>query len=330
MVFSFNKQEYRLSRDIPAELTRYQMPGSDASAIANEHIKVLVQELAANASKVFYSVYLVDKKITLRTIDEAPFFQAFLALQHDRSLEVAGLGKMLIKEGQFNIIYSPDTDIVSHHDGVREYITLGIEYGMNILDEWAAYFPLLAGFLESVRAGEPAVLLSRPEWITKEIQDITYKILHNSLEEGADQKYFSLLVNTLLFHLLYQAAQQQPASNYNHYEMDSIQTAREMIRKNIRYHFVIREIAQKVGMNEFKLKNGFRELFGNGVYEYLRSERMQVACQLLNESGRSIKEIASTTGYRSVNSFIKAFKKMYGVTPGEFRKNSLTLKHYLP
>jgi len=49
---------------------------------------------------------------------------------------------------------------------------------------------------------------------------------------------------------------------------------------------------------------------------------MQTARQLLNESGRSIKEIASLTGYRSVNSFIKAFKKMFGVTPGDFRKRA--------
>jgi AraC-like DNA-binding protein len=320
MVFSFNQQEYRLSRDIPAELTRYQIPGSSASAIANEYLKMIIQELAAGASKVFYSVYWVDKKATSRTRDDAPFFRAYLALQHDQHLEVAGLGKMLVKEGQFNFIYSPTLDVVRHQDGVREYISLGIEYDKAILEEWAVYFPLLGNFLEKAKAGEPAVLLPRPEWITKEIQDITYKLLHISLDDGANQKYFTLLVNTLLFHLLYQAVQQQPASNYNHYEMNSIQAARDMIRKNIRYHFVIREIAQKVGMNEFKLKNGFRELFGNGVYEYLRSERMQVARQLLGESGRSIKEIASMTGYRSVNSFIKAFKKMYGVTPGEFRK----------
>jgi len=147
-------------------------------------------------------------------------------------------------------------------------------------------------------------------------------MLHIPLEDPVQRKHFTLLVNTLLFHLLYQAVQQQPASNYNYYEVDSIQAARDMIRKNIRYHFVIREIAQKVGMNEFKLKNGFRELFGNGVYEYLRSERMQVARSLLADSGRSIKEIASMTGYRSVNSFIKAFKKMYGVTPGDFRKRA--------
>jgi len=322
MVFSYNQQDYRLTRDIPAELTRYQIPGSEASALANEHLQLLLQELPADNCKTFYSVIIVDKKLSFRLRDEAPFFRACLALQHDRHLDIAGLGKMVIKEGQFNLFYTPSTDLASQHDNVREYLTLSIEYDMSLLEEWAPYFPILATFLEQVRLGQPATLLPRPEWTTKEIQDITFRILHVSLEDPSQRKYFSLLVKTLLFHLLYQAVQQQPASNYNHYEIDSIQAARDMIKKNIRYHFVIREIAQKVGMNEFKLKNGFRELFGNGVYEYLRSERMQIARQLLTDSGRSIKEIASMTGYRSVNSFIKAFKKMYGVTPGDFRKRA--------
>src|SRR5579885_482465 len=104
MVFSFNQKEYRLSRDIPAELTQYLIPGSEASAIANEYLKLIVQQLAAAASNVFYSVYLVDKKASFRVRDEAPFFRAYLSLQHDRSLEIAGLGKMMIKEGQFNLI----------------------------------------------------------------------------------------------------------------------------------------------------------------------------------------------------------------------------------
>jgi AraC-like DNA-binding protein len=322
MVFSFNQQDYGLSQDIPAELTRYQLPGSDASAIVHEHLKLLIQEMPAGESRVFYSVYLVSKKTSLRVQDEGPFLRAYLALQHDRQMEVSGLGKMLIREGQFNLFYSPQFDLLSQFDGIREYVTLAIQYDLAILEEWALYFPLLAGFLEKIKGGQAATLLSRPEWMTKEMQDVIYRLLHVSLEDGSNQKYFVLLVNTLLFHLLHQAVLQQPASNYNHYEIDSIQAARDMIRKNIRYHFVIREIAQKVGMNEFKLKNGFRELFGNGVYEYLRSERMQTARQLLNESGRSIKEIASLTGYRSVNSFIKAFKKMYGVTPGDFRKRA--------
>ncbi|HVW62405.1 MAG TPA: hypothetical protein VHC48_20280 [Puia sp.] len=241
MVFSFNQKDYRLSRDIPAELTRYLIPGSDASALANEYLKLLVQELPAESSKAFYSVYLVDKKSNFRLKDDAPFLRAYLALQHDLHLDIAGLGKIVIKEGQFNIFYTPSTDLVSQHDNVPEYLTLYIQYDMALLEEWEPYFPVLADFLQSVRAGQPATLLPRPEWATKEIQDLAHRMLHISLEDPAQRKHFTLLVNTLLFHLLYQAVQQQPASNYNYYEVDSIHAARDMIRKNIRYHFIIKD-----------------------------------------------------------------------------------------
>jgi len=322
MVLSFNQQEFRFSNEIPADLTRYQVPGYTVSAITNEYLKLLVQEFQAAGSRVYYSVFLVDKKVNFRVRDEGPLLISYLALQHDRLLEVDGLGKVLVKEGQYNIVYSPRYDVLSAHEDGKEYITLALQYDLAFLKSWAPYFPILATFLKKVEAGEPAVLLPHSEWLTKEIQDTVYKIMHPTLQEPSQQVYFDLLVKTLLFHLLYQSVQQRPASNYSHYEVEGIQAAGEMIRKNLRYHFIIREIAQKVGMNEFKLKNGFRELFGNGVYEYLRTERMQEARSLLNDRGRSIKEVAALTGYRSVNSFIKAFKKKFGQTPGEFRKRA--------
>jgi len=322
MVLSFNQQEFRFSTEIPADLTRYLVPGYTASAITNEYLKLLVQEFQVAGSKVHYAVFLTDKKSSFRVRDDGPFFTTYLALQHDRHLEVDGLGKVLIKEGQYNIVFAPRYDILSVHDDGKEYITLAVQYDMEFLKEWTPYFPVLDAFLKKVEAGEPAVLLPQPSWLTKEIQDTVYKIMHPISQEPSQQIYFDLLVKTLLFHLLYQSVQQRPASNYTHYEVEGIQAAGEMIRKNLRYHFIIRDIAQKVGMNEYKLKNGFRELFGNGVYEYLRTERMQEARVLLVDHGRSIKEIAALTGYRSVNSFIKAFKKKFGQTPGEFRKRA--------
>ena len=322
MVLSFNQQEFRFSNEIPADLTRYLVPGYTASAITNEYLKLLVQEFQAANSKVYYAIFLVDKKSSFRIRDEGPFLITYLALQHDRHLEIEGLGKVLIKEGQYNIVYAPRYDVLSAHEDGKDYITLAIQYDLAFLQGWASYFPALAAFLKKVEAGQPAVLLPQPEWMTKEIQDTVYKIMHPTLQEPSQQVYFDLLVKTLLFHLLYQSVLQRPASNYTHYEVEGIQAAGEMIRKNLRYHFIIRDIAQKVGMNEYKLKNGFRELFGNGVYEYLRTERMQEARALLVDHGRSIKEIAALTGYRSVNSFIKAFKKKFGQTPGEFRKRA--------
>ena len=323
MVFSFNEhEEFKSTRDIPAELTRYLLPGSQASAISNEYLKFLQQEFDSIHCKVFYTLYLTDEKVSFRIREEGPLFILYLALQHDRHLDINGLGKVVLKEGQFNMVYAPELDMSSSHEDGREYITLGLQYDINVLQEWAPYFPKLAAFLEKVKAGQPAMLLATHEWLTKEIQDVIYRVMHYPQETSSYHPYFDLLLKTLLFDLLNQSVQQLPASNYTHYEIDGIQAARTMIKKNIRYHFVIREISQKVGMNEFKLKNGFRELFGNGVYEYLRTERMQEARQLLSDRSHNVKEVAALTGYKSVNSFIKAFKKKYGETPGEYRKRA--------
>jgi AraC family transcriptional activator of pyochelin receptor len=324
MVFSIHQEcDFSFTRNIPAALTRYLLPvSSGISATGNEDIQVLLQESAAWSSKLYHAVYRAARPTELKIRDEGPFFFMYLVLQHDRRLEIDGLGPMHIKEGQYNLLYSPHFDMSSVHEAGKEYITMSLQYDRSALEEWTYYFPPLATFLSKVDAGQPAMLLDEHQWINREVQDTIYRLTHIPREMPGYQVYFDLLARTLLFHLLLQAIQRQPASPYTHYEIDGIHAAREMIRENIRHHFVIREIAQKVGVNEFKLKNGFRELFGNGVYEYLRLERMHEARELLQNATRSIKQIAAQTGYKSVNSFIKAFKKEFGLTPGEYRRTA--------
>jgi AraC family transcriptional activator of pyochelin receptor len=324
MVFSIHPEcDFSFTRIIPAALTRYLLPvSSGASAVIDENMELLLQESNAWSSKLFHAVYRTARDTQLHIRDEGPFFFMYLALQHDRRLEIEGLGPQLIREGQYNLLYSPSFDLYSLHEAGKDYITLSLQYDRTALKEWSSYFPPLVPFLEKVKAGQPAILVDGNRWINKEIQDSIYRLTHIPLEVPGYRVYFDLMTRSLLFHLLLQAVQQQPASPYSHYEIEGIYAAREMIRQNIRRHFVIREIAQKVGVNEFKLKNGFRELFGNGVYEYLRLERMQEARELLHTNSRSIKEIAARTGYKSVNSFIKAFKKEFGLTPGEYRRTA--------
>ncbi|HEY4337182.1 MAG TPA: AraC family transcriptional regulator [Puia sp.] len=324
MVFSIHQEnDFSFSRNIPASLIRYLLPvSSGISATSNEDIQVLLQESSAWSSKLYHAVYRTTRTTELKIRDEGPFLFMYLALQHERRLEIEGLGPVHIREGQYNLIYSPHFDVNSIHEGGKDYITMSLQYDRSALEEWTHYFPPLAAFLARVDAGRPGMLLDEHQWISREIQDTIYRLTHIPREIPGYQVYFDLMTRTLLFHLLLQAIQQQPPSPYTHYEIDGIHAAREMIRENIRRHFVIREIAQTVGVNEFKLKTGFRELFGNGVYEFLRLERMHEARELLHNATRSIKQVAALTGYKSVNSFIKAFKKEFGLTPGEFRRTA--------
>lgn len=81
----------------------------------------------------------------------------------------------------------------------------------------------------------------------------------------------------------------------------------------------IAELSKLSGVNEFKLKKGFKELFGTTIFGYIHHNRMRLARKLLLETQKSAKEIAFETGYSSPQHFSNAFKKEFGVTPNSIR-----------
>ena len=69
----------------------------------------------------------------------------------------------------------------------------------------------------------------------------------------------------------------------------------------------------------FKLKKGFKELFGTTVFGFVHLKRMNFAKDLLLNSDKSSKEIAFEAGYSSPQHFNKAFKKEFKITPDRIR-----------
>jgi AraC-like DNA-binding protein len=83
-------------------------------------------------------------------------------------------------------------------------------------------------------------------------------------------------------------------------------------------------LARKVGLNDFKLKRGFRELLGTTVFGYVRKLRMEKARQLLQTSDMSVTQVALSVGYSSFSHFTTAFKKSVGVLPSHYRRARMT------
>jgi len=63
-------------------------------------------------------------------------------------------------------------------------------------------------------------------------------------------------------------------------------------------------------------------LFGTTVFETLCNERLEMARQLLQQKSESIplKQLAYNLGYAHTNNFVSAFKRQFGVTPGQYLK----------
>ena len=104
------------------------------------------------------------------------------------------------------------------------------------------------------------------------------------------------------------------------YDIECLYEAREMIAADISRHYTIEQIAKHVGLSATKLKKGFKELFKTTLFEYLETERMEKAKQLMRSTDKSLKQISRLAGFRYINNFNRTFKRKFGVSPHEWRK----------
>lgn len=82
-------------------------------------------------------------------------------------------------------------------------------------------------------------------------------------------------------------------------------------------------LARMAGINEFKLKRGFRQVFGMTPFDFLRGARLDKAKLYLEEGRMNVCEACLAVGYSNQGHFCGAFKKRFGVTPGGVRQSVL-------
>lgn len=103
------------------------------------------------------------------------------------------------------------------------------------------------------------------------------------------------------------------------YDVPALELAKALIEKDPIKHIHISVLADKAGINEFKLKLGFRELFQTSPYQYRLHLCLEKAKELLEETDDTIDQIASKVGFETYNGFSTAFKKAYHIAPTEYR-----------
>ncbi|AFY33146.1 AraC family transcriptional regulator [Calothrix sp. PCC 7507] len=102
-------------------------------------------------------------------------------------------------------------------------------------------------------------------------------------------------------------------------DIERLYLAQEILSKNLENPPSLLELARQVGLNDNKLKWGFRHLFGKAVFEYFHDCQMQQAQNLLAQTQLSVTEIAHTVGYASLPSFSGAFRRRFGTSPRGYR-----------
>lgn len=148
--------------------------------------------------------------------------------------------------------------------------------------------------------------------------------------QHAQQKGLSAVARTLLLEgLMYQLLghglnQCQPQTgrsalppNGEHARLERI---RRMLEQSPEQEYTLAQLATQAAMSSGSLRTKFRHAYGKTVFDYLRDCRLELARRYLLE-GHSVQQAAWMSGYQHATNFATAFRRRYGISPGDLRRH---------
>jgi AraC-like DNA-binding protein len=91
------------------------------------------------------------------------------------------------------------------------------------------------------------------------------------------------------------------------------------MRANLHQELTLRELSRSVGLSQSHIFYLFKNDSLPPPMQYLKALRMQSACELLETTDLSIKQIMLEVGIKDESHFVRDFKRTYGVTPAQYR-----------
>lgn len=226
--------------------------------------------------------------------------------------------------GHHNLMYSREFGMTLENKSLA-IETFGVKFTLSrflsliagMEDPWAA-------FIEQARRGENTILSKRWGAVNVSIQQVVNQIKQNPYQGSLQHVFLQSKAMELLVLCTTALNRQQLLKSVlkNSADKAKIIAARDFIHSRLHQPPSLKDIAQEVGLNEYKLKYGFREIFQHSVISYLTALRLDHARHLLLNTSQSAAEISIEMGYATPQHFNNAFKKQFGTSPQMIRKNT--------
>jgi AraC-like DNA-binding protein len=227
------------------------------------------------------------------------------------------------KAGQCNMLYSSELSTSMVHEDESSAV-------FSLQMTKPCFFDLIQGGSPSVLKFADAILTNRPVLFSAHWLPIHFAIeqcINQMLQCHFVRDFRKIYLKAKAIELFALFADSAPGDTRevngfinNNRDREKLYYARSYIAENYTNPLTLSQLAKLSQLNEYKLKKGFRELFGTSVIDFLIACRLDQAKYLLLEKQKNVSEVAYETGYSSPHYFCKAFKKKFGISPSVIRK----------
>lgn len=133
------------------------------------------------------------------------------------------------------------------------------------------------------------------------------------------QQLLAGIVTHMLGHLIYKSRNGRNGSNRTE---EIINEARQLMRERVHHSLHAEQIAESLGVGYSWFRQSFKRITGISPAQYISRLLISRAKEMLVSEERTITETAYALGFESVGQFSTLFRKIEGITPGQFREEN--------
>lgn len=271
-----------------------------------------------------------NHKLQLQKQSDEELIQLYFSISGSSVIEVAGHNnKKLFHSGEHNICYVPPAVSIQDyqqfdfkHDLFIVTMPIDVYFGLVPFDS------LVHGhYLNKITEKDPGFHQEQNPGITEVMLRIISEIRACPFTGQLKKLFLEARVIELLMRQLEQM--QNPDSN----KRVTGGTIRLKIMEACEYldaHFqsppTIVQLSKIIGINEFTLKQGFKEHVGNTIFGYVNGLRMDHAQKMVLDGQQSLAEISYWIGYKNPAHFTLAYKRYFGMPPSRSRAVRFKIK----
>ncbi|MCF7566840.1 AraC family transcriptional regulator [Sabulilitoribacter arenilitoris] len=240
---------------------------------------------------------------------------------------VKGSAKFVFNQGRYSLNINEENSLLLYNPQRELPINLQVESNSWIVSvlisikKFHGLFSNEANYISFLNGENKDKKYYKDGTITPSMAIVLNQIINYSLNASIKQLYFKGKAYELLslyFNRSEDANVEQCPFLVDESNVIKIRKAKDIIVSRIAEPPTLQELADEIGLNIKKLKEGFKQIYGDSVFSFLFDYKMEVARKLLEAGKDNVNEVGHKVGYSTSSHFIAAFKKKYGTTPKKY------------
>ncbi|MBP1988581.1 helix-turn-helix domain-containing protein [Paenibacillus eucommiae] len=310
-------------------LSRQPSAGSEMMQMDQAAGEGKIRRMAtASGMEIVESDFCMRKDSRIQMQSSAAMAELSFCMQGSGEVEVAEHKKHELLQDSCSLQLIRDFSASFGYEGGKDFRSVAIGIPVALFDYY------VGGFEKKDNLSFAALLRSKSfRMFRKPVDSVTTRLLHELIncpythgmrELFVESRALELIYRYLEIFLLELDGSRRQSSQLSRTEQGKIGEAKQLLLHRMESPPSLLELARLVGLNDYKLKVGFKEMYGKSVYAYLRDRRMEKAWELMSYSGMNVSQAAGMVGYANFSHFAAAFHKQFGFNPSELSSGKIS------